>query len=241
MSEFLILRGGQCLVREATERGYAVAGPGDSINIAFPESKTRRGRVGHGIAQTLLTGSEQVVIEGTNMAIDRCIQVGELGNHAFETTRRVYSTKGLSPTICARYEDYSNVAKVLVEENGGKKEMEDGCIQTGILNGGHWDNEYEINRRVYSSEGISPTLITTGASKGAKIEESVENDDKGSIRIRRLTPLECYRLMGFDEEDFRKAAKVCSESQLYKQAGNSIVVDVLEAIFRNLKPYFSED
>ena len=50
------------LVREATEEGYAVALPGDSINIAFPESKTRRGRVGHGVAQTLLTGSEQVVV-----------------------------------------------------------------------------------------------------------------------------------------------------------------------------------
>ena len=50
------------LVREATEERYALALPGDSINIAFPESKTRRGRVGHGIAQTLLTGNEQVVV-----------------------------------------------------------------------------------------------------------------------------------------------------------------------------------
>lgn len=50
------------LVREATEEGYAVALPGDSVNIAFPTSKTRRGRVGHGVAQTLLTGSEQVVV-----------------------------------------------------------------------------------------------------------------------------------------------------------------------------------
>lgn len=54
------------------------------------------------------------------------------------------------------------------------------------------------------------------------------------IRIRRLTPREYYRLMGFDDEDYEKAAQVNSNTQLYKQAGNSIVVNVLEAIFINL-------
>lgn len=54
------------------------------------------------------------------------------------------------------------------------------------------------------------------------------------IRIRRLTPREYYRLMGFDDEDYEKAAKVNSNTQLYKQAGNSIVVNVLEAILINL-------
>lgn len=51
------------------------------------------------------------------------------------------------------------------------------------------------------------------------------------LRIRKLTPKECYRLMGFSDEDFEKASKFNSNSQLYKQAGNSIVVNVLEAIF----------
>ena len=54
------------------------------------------------------------------------------------------------------------------------------------------------------------------------------------LRIRKLTPKECWRLMGFDDEDFEKASKVNSNTQLYKQAGNSIVVNVLEAIFKNL-------
>ena len=53
-------------------------------------------------------------------------------------------------------------------------------------------------------------------------------------RIRKLTPLECWRLMGFTDEDFRKAKEVNSNSQLYKQAGNSIVVNVLEAIFKQM-------
>lgn len=53
-------------------------------------------------------------------------------------------------------------------------------------------------------------------------------------RIRKLTPLECFRLMDVTDEDFYKAQAVNSNSQLYKQAGNSIVVSVLEAIFRNM-------
>ena len=54
------------------------------------------------------------------------------------------------------------------------------------------------------------------------------------LRIRKLTPKECWRLMGFDDEDFEKASQVNSNTQLYKQAGNSIVVNVLEAILNNL-------
>lgn len=55
-----------------------------------------------------------------------------------------------------------------------------------------------------------------------------------NIRIRKLTPRECWRLMGFDDEDFNKARAVNSDTQLYKQAGNSIVVNVLEAIMGNM-------
>ena len=65
------------------------------------------------------------------------------------------------------------------------------------------------------------------------------NNDKGvvlpGLRIRKLTPLECWRLMGFDDSDFNKAKESgVSDAQLYKQAGNSIVVDVLVAILREL-------
>lgn len=82
--------------------------------------------------------------------------------------------------------------------------------------------------RVYNSEGISPTLNTMqGGDRQPKVIEG--------LKIRKLTPLECWRLMGFDDEDFYKAQKSgISNSQLYKQAGNSIVVNVLEKIFKNL-------
>ena len=56
------------------------------------------------------------------------------------------------------------------------------------------------------------------------------------IRIRKLTPRECWRLMGFSDEDFEKAATVNSNTQLYKQAGNSIVKPVLEHLFRQFLP-----
>ena len=52
--------------------------------------------------------------------------------------------------------------------------------------------------------------------------------------VRKLTPRECFRLMGFSDSDFEKAQAVCSNTQLYKQAGNSIVVNVLEAIIKNI-------
>lgn len=55
-----------------------------------------------------------------------------------------------------------------------------------------------------------------------------------SVKIRKLTPLECFRLMGFDDEDFHKAEKLNSDTQLYKQAGNSIVVDVIEEIYEQI-------
>ena len=109
-------------VAEATKKGFAEATIGDSINLSYPESKTRRGRVGKGVAQTLTCSQQQAVVTG----------------------------------------------------------------------------------------------------------------NAGAPRIRRLTPKECWRLMGFDDEDFEKARAVNSDTQLYKQAGNSIVVNVLEAILGNL-------
>lgn len=104
------------------------------------------------------------------------------------------------------------------------------CHEIGSLNGGRWNRLYEQSRRVYGTDGLSPTLHTCGGGdQEIKIMEHTENS-----RIRKLTPLECWRLMGFDDEDFHKAEKVCSNSQLYKQAGNSIVVDVLVGILGNL-------
>lgn len=61
-------------------------------------------------------------------------------------------------------------------------------------------------------------------------------EDRNKLKIRKATPKECWRLMGFTDEDFAKAEKVNSNTQLYKQAGNSIVVNVLMAIFAEMLP-----
>lgn len=64
---------------------------------------------------------------------------------------------------------------------------------------------------------------------------------EGAVRIRKLTPTECYKLMGFTAEDCKKCSEGgISNSQLYKQAGNSIVVNVLEAIFTSLGERYEE-
>ena len=82
--------------------------------------------------------------------------------------------------------------------------------------------------RVYNIQGISPAMDTCqGGNRMPKITEQ--------YRIRKLTPRECWRLMGFTDEEFNVAqASGISNSQLYKQAGNSIVVDVLVGIFKSL-------
>lgn len=54
------------------------------------------------------------------------------------------------------------------------------------------------------------------------------------MRIRKLTSIECWRLMGFDDLDFTKTSKVCSETNLYHQAGNSIVVNVMYSVLKEL-------
>ena len=68
-----------------------------------------------------------------------------------------------------------------------------------------------------------------------KVDKSVKPSVAKNFCIRKLTPKECWRLMGFDDSDFEKAEKVNSNAQLYKQAGNSIVVNVLEGILRNME------
>lgn len=116
------------------------------------------------------------------------------------------------------------------------------------------NTQYHQQNRIYDSEGVA---LCESSSKsfnpwyavaqrkredGQMIEQSnreianaitsIQTDSMvGNIRIRKLTPRECWRLMGFTDEDFDKASKVCSDSRLYSQAGNSIVVDVLCAIF----------
>ena len=78
----------------------------------------------------------------------------------------------------------------------------------------------------------SDVFPTVRESNTARYNNAIQQN--GDFRVRKLTPKECWRLMGFDDESFSRAAGKVSNSQLYKQAGNSIVVPVLEAIFKQL-------
>lgn len=67
------------------------------------------------------------------------------------------------------------------------------------------------------------------------VVEDITNQDMKRYRIRKLTPTECFRLMGVSDPDIKKIREAgISDSQQYKLAGNSIVVDVLEGIFTQL-------
>lgn len=163
-------------VKEATKKGYDIAIEGDSINLEQPNSQTRRGRVGKGVAQTLTTSPQQAVVE----------------------PKMTYLEKSLKETI---------------EKNNG--ELGEGLDL--------------YNRRVIN-DGIAKTLGADCGHNGTSGNMMVYRD----FRIRKLTPRECWRLMGFTDEDFEKAQKVNSNTQLYKQAGNSIVKQVLMAIFKQM-------
>lgn len=97
-------------------------------------------------------------------------------------------------------------------------------------------------KRGVVQHGMIQTLKTSGNDVGVVVKEpsimfDLDNRMIGNLpnhlRIRKLTPLECFRLMGFDDEDFNKITGI-SNTQLYKQAGNSIVVDVLVHLFESL-------
>ncbi|WBX80141.1 DNA cytosine methyltransferase [Virgibacillus salarius] len=113
-----------------------------------------------------------------------------------------------------------------------------------------------MNGQVYKSLGLSPTL-TTNKGEGPKIIQNPRVNNKGGLhqiaptitcnsyqdnnhlndgyRIRKLTPRECWRLQGFPDWTFDKASEVNSDSQLYKQAGNSVTVNVIYEIARKLE------
>ena len=196
-------------VREATKKGYAEAVDGDSINLEQPNSKTRRGRVGKQQANTLTTSCNQAVVEPFIVA-----------SHGRNPENPSDRTAG-SPT----------------EQRLESKT--DGCTNT--LTTVQKDN-YVVEPTTTRGSDVAATIRSSIHKQGSRnLIENIKNGRgyegviDSDLRIRKLTPLECWRLMGFDDEDFYKAEKVNSNTQLYKQAGNSIVVNVLEAMFDNLK------
>src|SRR5699024_11168710 len=114
----------------------------------------------------------------------------------------------------------------------------DNYVLEGIPIKNNTDQGYLIAKDGDGVDLAYPTSNTRrGRVQGSMSQTLTTDDSKGVVeqyRIRKLTPLEYWRLMDVTDEDFYKAQAVNSNTQLYKQAGNSIVVSVLEAIFRNM-------
>lgn len=149
----------------------------------------------------------------------RCEQAGNLNHYKNDQMNRVYSDNGLSPTVTAKTGGGREI-KVIVREATKKGFAE--AYEGDSIN---LEQPNSKTRRGRVGRGVAQTLTT---SPQQAVVESYNS------RIRKLTPKECWRLMGFCDADFEKAEAVNSNTQLYKQAGNSIVVDVLYYIFKNL-------
>lgn len=225
----------------------------------------------------------------------RCVVVGNIEEGKWgkvtEMHQRVYSPKGIAPTITAQ--GGGNQEKKIMLDEEPKAQV------VGMMEGGKWDKVYNLSRCVYDPEGIAPTLVAAAGEGGNNTKKIIVDDlyanrekrayeevaptlrgerhglkvvalrgrppedghknleQQAEIRkdeltntittvqkdnlilknctIRKLTPTECWRLMGWKDEQINKVKQAgISNSQMYKQAGNGIVVAVLEAIFRNL-------
>ena len=186
-------------VKSATKNGFEIATENDSINLSNPSSKTRRGRVGKQVAQTLTTSCYQGVligaIRGRNIKTPKSrkpkkplVQLLEL--NLFETSNALTTVQKDNVVVTKNYIQYDVSGK-------GYKSQQD---------------------RLYFESGVMCTIPSQRTENKVKI---LLND----YNIRKLTPRECFRLMGFPDT-FKLP---CSDTQTYKQAGNSIVKHVLVA------------
>ena len=139
-----------------------------------------------------------------------------------------------------------NEPKVLVESKNNSDICKSEKAPRFIGNINRPDFETGYAGCVWDTNNISPTLTTMqGGGRQPHIININQDEIKMCrIRIRKLTPKECFRLMGFNDSDYKAVSKVVSNSQLYKQAGNSIVVDVLYYILVELytsMPYLFDE
>ena len=156
----------------------------------------------------------------------KIVQLGNVNPSGKGMNGNVFDENGLAPTLTTNKGEGNKIAI--------RQATKKGYIECEL--GGVADLSYPESKtrrgRVQENGQICPTITAT------------ETGVCRPIRIRKLTPKECFRLMGFSDENFEAAEKMVSNSQLYKQAGNSIVVDVLYYILVELykaMPYLFDD
>ena len=172
------------------------------------------------ILDNIDTDKERFIFDSTNEEL-KSVRLGGV----FDTEKSkhqagsVWDKEGLSPTLDTMQGGWRQPC-ILVKENNkaGYKVAYEG-------------NGINISSRMkYQRGNVQKQSCQTITTSGGNDRGVVTTD----YRIRKLTPRECFRLMGFDDSDFDKAEGNLSNTQLYKQAGNSIVVNVLEEIYKHL-------
>lgn len=194
-------------IREATTQGYTIAREGDAVNIAFPSSKTRRGRVGEQMANTLEAS-------GCNQGVVEVKRVGNVNPSGRGMNGTVYDIDaGLSPTLTTN-------------KGEGTKMLEE--VRPTIT---LFREERRQNGPRFKADGSEAHTIMAVDRHGVAIGEYPQ------YRIRKLTPRECMRLQGFPESSTdRLYAEGFSDSRIYKFAGNAVTTTVIKALAERLAP-----
>lgn len=199
----------------------------------FDQWYTSLERMGYQSYYKLLNAKDYGVPQSRN----RCFMVSILGNNSYTFPEPIPLEKKLRDVLESEVANSCDVVRIIQNghgfNKGGLKEI---CptITTGAfrennfvaepmcLNSKVDGKQPSVQDRIYDTDAIS-TAITTSFMPNIYDQ-----------RIRKLTPLECWRLMDYSDEDFYKAQAVNSNTQLYKQAGNGIVKAVLIAIFKEM-------
>lgn len=163
-------------------------------------------------------------IVGTSCARDykdpKCVRIGGVYDEEGKTHQAgsIWDVENLSPTIDTMQGGHRQPC-IIVPENTIK-----GFAETYEGDGVYLNRPHQ-KRGVVQDQMIQTLKTTVGNDVGVVTK---------GLRIRKLSPKECFRLMGIDDEDFYKAKKVNSNAQLYKQAGNGLIVDVFAAILKTM-------
>ena len=196
-------------VSSATSTGYEEARFGDSINFQNINSKTRRGRVGKGLAQTLDSKCEQAVLSGTW----RTHKDGQ----GFREIK-----DGDAPTIPARAREDGS-GQPVVKYNYGQKSLNETLEKENLSK----NDIKALDLYNKKAKDDSPTLTEPH-------HNSLRLYEKGAIR--RLTPIECERLQGFPDDWTQYGTEgLISDTQRYKMCGNAVTVDVVKAVGERIK------
>lgn len=182
-------------------------------------------------------------------------KINVVGNYkpSGHSSGRILNANGIAPTVMENHGSITAIVENYSDKNK-KEQLCDYMINNDmvepydVINHGYTEHRFssiQQNKDIVMSRNMVPTITTRPDELGVTVpikssftdsdaKSLITKEHKYNLRIRKLTPKECWRLMGFDDEDFEKASKVCSNAQLYKQAGNSIVVNVLEAILNSM-------